>query len=48
MIESGKVTMSQESMSMTDVLQDCKAMIEPQAAKVSKSMGMPQRSTLRA
>jgi PAS domain S-box-containing protein len=31
MIESGKVTMSQESMSLTDVLQDCQAMIEPQA-----------------
>jgi len=31
MIESRKVTMSQESMSLTEVLQDCKAMIEPQA-----------------
>ena len=31
MIESGKVSMSQESMSLTDVLQDCQAMIEPQA-----------------
>jgi PAS domain S-box-containing protein len=33
MIESGKVTMSQEAMSLTDVLQDCQAMIEPQAQK---------------
>jgi PAS domain S-box-containing protein len=31
MIESRKVTMSHESMSLTDVLQDCQAMIEPQA-----------------
>lgn len=31
MIESGKVTISQESMSLTEVLQDCQAMIEPQA-----------------
>ncbi len=33
MIESGKVTMSQESMSLADVLADCKDMIEPQAEK---------------
>jgi PAS domain S-box-containing protein len=33
MIESGKVTMSHESMSLSDVLQDCQGMIEPQAAK---------------
>jgi PAS domain S-box-containing protein len=33
MIESGKVTMSQESMSLPDVLADCKGMIEPQAEK---------------
>lgn len=31
MIESRKVTISQESMSLTDVLRDCQAMIEPQA-----------------
>src|SRR5665647_428303 len=30
-IESGKVPMSQESMSLSEVLQDCQAMIEPQA-----------------
>ncbi|MEC5218331.1 PAS domain S-box-containing protein [Actimicrobium sp. GrIS 1.19] len=33
MIESGKVTMSHESMSLADVLADCQAMIEPQAQK---------------
>ncbi|WP_229496672.1 hybrid sensor histidine kinase/response regulator [Massilia polaris] len=32
MIESGKVTMSHESVSLTEVLQDCKGMVEPQAA----------------
>ena len=31
MIESRKVSMSQEAMSLTDVLLDCQAMIEPQA-----------------
>jgi len=31
MIESRKVTISQESMSLTEVLLDCQAMIEPQA-----------------
>jgi PAS domain S-box-containing protein len=41
MIESGKVTMSQEPMSMTDVLQDCKGMIEPQAAKRGIAMAFP-------
>jgi len=33
MIESGKVTMSKESMALAEVLQDCHAMIEPQAQK---------------
>ncbi len=42
MIESGKVTMSQESMSLGDVLQDCKGMIEPQAAKRGISMTFPK------
>ena len=41
-IESGKVTMSQEPMSMTDVLQDCKGMIEPQAAKRGIAMTFPR------
>ena len=33
MIESGKVTMSQESMGLSDVLKDCEAMVGPQAQK---------------
>jgi len=31
LIESGKLSMSQETMSLADVLSDCQAMIEPQA-----------------
>jgi len=42
MIESGKVTMSKESMSLTEVLQDCQAMIEPQAQKRGIQMTFPQ------
>lgn len=38
MIESGKVTLSQESMGLSDVLHDCRAMIEPQAHKRGISM----------
>ena len=41
MIESGKVTMSQETISLTDVLQDCQAMIEPQAQKRGIQMSFP-------
>jgi PAS domain S-box-containing protein len=41
MIEAGKVTMSQESMSINDVLQDCKGMIEPQASKRGISLNFP-------
>ena len=41
MIESGKVTISQESMSLTEVLQDCQAMIEPQAHKRGIQMTFP-------
>jgi len=41
MIESGKVTMSQESISLTDVLLDCQAMIEPQAQKRGIRMTFP-------
>jgi PAS domain S-box-containing protein len=41
MIESGRVTLSQESMSLTDVLQDCRAMIEPQAHKRGLKMIFP-------
>jgi PAS domain S-box-containing protein len=43
MIEAGKVTMSQESMSINDVLQDCKGMIEPQATKRGIAMTFPER-----
>jgi PAS domain S-box-containing protein len=46
MIESGKVTMSQESMSLTDVLQDCQAMIEPQAQKRGITMTFPRLDNL--
>ncbi|HTN66757.1 MAG TPA: ATP-binding protein, partial [Burkholderiaceae bacterium] len=41
MIESGKVTMSQEPMSLSAVLQDCRAMIEPQAQKRGIEMTFP-------
>jgi PAS domain S-box-containing protein len=41
MIESGKVTMSQESMSLGDVLQDCESMIEPQAQKRGITLSFP-------
>ncbi len=41
MIESGKVMMSQEPMSVTDVLQDCRAMIEPQAHQRGIRMTFP-------
>jgi PAS domain S-box-containing protein len=46
MIESGKVTMSQESMSLTEVLQDCKGMIEPQAARRGISLTFPKVENL--
>jgi PAS domain S-box-containing protein len=42
MIEAGKVTMSQESMSINDVLQDCKGMIEPQASKRGITLTFPE------
>ena len=42
MIESGKVTMSQESMSVSDVLADCMDMIEPQAEKRGISLDFPK------
>jgi PAS domain S-box-containing protein len=42
MIESGKVTMSQEAMSLSDVLDDCQAMIEPQAQKRGIQMTFPR------
>ena len=46
MIESGKVTMSQESMSLTDVLHDCQAMIEPEAQKRGIQMAFPRFDNL--
>jgi PAS domain S-box-containing protein len=46
MIEAGKVTMSQESMSINDVLQDCKGMIEPQATKRGIAMDFPQHGDI--
>jgi len=41
MIESGKVTVSKESMSLTELLQDCHAMIEPQALRREIKMTFP-------
>jgi PAS domain S-box-containing protein len=46
MIESGKVTLSQEPMSFTEVLQDCEAMITPQAQAGGIQMIFPNLSTL--
>jgi PAS domain S-box-containing protein len=46
MIESGKVTMSQEAMSLADVLKDCQAMIEPQAQKRGIQMTFPALDNL--
>ncbi|MES2739940.1 MAG: PAS domain S-box protein [Pseudomonadota bacterium] len=42
MIESGKVMLSQESMSLSEVLQDCQAMIQPQAQKRGIRMSFPR------
>ena len=42
MIESGKITMSQESMALSEVLADCKSMIEPQALKRGIQMVFPR------
>jgi PAS domain S-box-containing protein len=42
MIESGKVTITQEAMALTDVLQDCEAMIEPQAQQRGIRMTFPR------
>ena len=41
MIESGKVTMSQEAMSLTEVLRDCQQMIQPQAQSRGIQMSFP-------
>jgi PAS domain S-box-containing protein len=41
LIESGKVSISLEAMSLTDILQECQAMIEPQALKRNIDMHFP-------
>jgi signal transduction histidine kinase/AmiR/NasT family two-component response regulator len=46
MIESGKVTMSNESVSVTGVLHDCQSMIEPQAHKRAIQMTFPRLENL--
>jgi PAS domain S-box-containing protein len=40
-IEAGKVTMLREAMSLSDVLQDCQAMIEPQASQRGVTVAFP-------
>ncbi|MES2366709.1 MAG: ATP-binding protein [Pseudomonadota bacterium] len=42
LIESGKMSLSQESMSLLDVMLECQAMIEPQAQKSGIHVGFPQ------
>jgi PAS domain S-box-containing protein len=42
MIESGKMAMSKEAVALSDVLQDCQTMIEPQAAKRGVRMTFPR------
>ncbi len=41
MIESGKVSLSKEVMSLTEVLLDCKAMMAPQAEQRGMELGFP-------
>jgi len=41
MIEAGKVAMSHEAVGLTDVLNDCRAMIEPEAQKRGIRMSFP-------
>ena len=41
LIESGKLSLSMESISLADVLNDCRSMIEPQASKNGISMRFP-------
>ncbi|AMM23524.1 PAS domain-containing sensor histidine kinase [Variovorax sp. PAMC 28711] len=41
LIESGKLSLSPESMALADVLNDCQAMIEPQARKGSITLVFP-------
>jgi PAS domain S-box-containing protein len=42
LIESGKLSLSPEPMSMTELLSDCQAMIEPQAQKSGIRVSFPQ------
>jgi PAS domain S-box-containing protein len=42
LIESGKATMSHESVSLVEVMLECRAMIEPQAQKRGITMTFPQ------
>jgi signal transduction histidine kinase/ActR/RegA family two-component response regulator len=42
LIESGKLSISQEPMSLVDVMLECQAMIEPQAQKSGIRMSFPQ------
>ena len=44
LIESGKLSLSPEPMSMTEVLHDCQAMIEPQAKKSGIRVSFPRFS----
>lgn len=46
MIESGKVTISQESMCLNDIFQDCQLMMEPQASKRRIQMTFPGTENL--
>ena len=42
LVESGKVTLSQEPVSLAEVMLECRAMIEPQAHKRGISMSFPR------
>lgn len=44
-IESGKVTLSREAVSLSEVLLECRAMIEPQAQKRGIAMSFPRFET---
>ena len=44
LIESGKLSLSSESMALSDVLNDCQAMIEPQARKSGIALTFPDFS----
>ncbi len=41
-IESGKLSLSLEPVSLSEVLNDCQAMLEPQAEKIGVSLNFPQ------